>query len=124
MKAYAIYSITGCYEDTVTQFVEAHTNKDIAEKRKEELELEEKQRIAQYVYCRECPYRENYGEDFTNGGSKEIIDAMNRRCPNSIGHHYMDANGYLHCVDYQDFRYIDSFYIDEIEVIEDGDGSM
>jgi len=124
MKAYAIYSISSCYEDTETQFVEAHTNRDIAKKRKEELKLEKKQRIAQSVYCRECPYVENWGKDFINGGSKEIIDAMNRRCPNSIGHHYVDANGYLHCVDYQGFEDIDSFYIDEIEVIEDGNGSM
>lgn len=124
MKAYAIYSISGCYEDMVTQFVEAHTNKDIAKKRKEELEFEEKQRIIQSVYCRECPYVENWEEDFTNGGSEEIIDAMNRRCPNSISHHYMDANGYLHCVDYAELEDMDSFYIDEIEVIEDGNGSM
>lgn len=119
MKAYAIYSISGCYEDMVTQFVEAHTNKEIAKKRKEELELEEKQRVVQCLYCQECPFFNNMGEDFINGGSGEIIDAMNRRCPNSIGHHYVDGNGYLQCTDYAEFEDMDSFYIDEIEVIED-----
>lgn len=124
MKVYAIYSISGYYEDMETSLVEAHTNKEITKKRKEELELEEKQRVAQTLYCQECPFFDNMGEDFINGGSKKIIDAMNSRCPNSIGHHYADANGYLQCTDYQEFKDMDSFYIDEIEVIEDGNGSM
>lgn len=124
MKVYAIYSITGEYEDMITSLVEAHTNYDITKERLYALELEEKQRIAQCVYCQECPYYDNIGWDYTNGGSKEIIDAMNRRCPNSIGHHYMDANGYLQCTDYNEFGDYTSYYMEEIEVIEDGNGSM
>ena len=119
MKIYAIYSLTGEYEDMTTYLVEAHTNPNIAKERLLALKLEEEQRIARCVYCQDCPYYDNIGEDYTNGGSKEIIDAMNCRCPNGIGHHYVDANGYLHCTDYEEFCDNNYYYIEEIEVIED-----
>ena len=119
MKIYAIYSLTGYYEDMTTSLVEAHTNYDIAKERLHALKLDEEQRIVRCTYCQECPYYGNIGEDYTNGGSKEIIDAMNRRCPNGIGHHYVDANGYLQCIDYEEFCDSDSYYIEEIKVIED-----
>lgn len=119
MKIYAIYSVTGEYEDMVTSLVEAHTNYDITKERLQALKLKEEQRIVQCIYCQECPYHDSIGEDYTNGGSKEIIDAMNRRCPNAIGHHYVDTNGYLYCTDYEEFWDSDSYYMEEIEVIED-----
>lgn len=119
MRIYAIYSVSGAYEDMITSLVEAHTNPNIAKERLQALKLKEEQRIVQCMYCQECPYYDNIDEDYTNGGSKEIIDAMNRRCPNRIGHHYVDANGYLYCIDYEEFGDSDSYYIEEIEVIED-----
>ena len=84
MRIYAIFSVTGEYEDMTTCLMEAHTNYDIAKERLLTLKLEEEQRIARRIYCQNCPYYDNMGEDYTNGGSKEIIDAMNRRCPNGI----------------------------------------
>lgn len=119
MKIYAIYSVTGEYEDMTTHLVEAHTNYDIAKERLHALRLEEEQRIVRCVYCQDCPYYDNIGEDYTNGDSKEIIDAMNHRCPDTIGHHYVDTNGYVHCTDYEGFGDDTSYYIEEIEVIED-----
>lgn len=119
MRIYAIFSVTGEYEDIETSLVEAHTNYDIAKERLHALKLEEEQRIARCVYYQECPYYNNIGEDYTNVGSKEIIGVMNHRCPNGIGNHYVDTNGYLHCTDYEGFGDDTYYYIEEIEVIED-----
>lgn len=119
MKVYAIYSVTGEWEDTITSLVEAHTNYDVAKERLNALKLKEEERIKQCNYCQECPYNDNLCEIYEDGGGKEIIEAMNHRCPNTIGHHYIDANGYLKCLDYEEFGDSDSYYIEEIEVIED-----
>ena len=73
MKIYAIYSVTGEYEDMTTSLVEAHTNYDIAKERLKALKLKEEQRIVQCIYCQECPYYDNIGEDYQMVAVKKLL---------------------------------------------------